>query len=202
MTMTTSTTKTKKTTIKRKTESKKVKLDTNCFQHEILELVSKQRTKLKKIEILQEYRNDALVSLFIWNFDDTVISMLPPGDVPYGNVKDMNSMSGSLNDKISMEANNVHTKTVAYNGTEKPMNVGRTSLRTEYKILYNFVKGGNDSLSSIRRETMFINMLEGLHPLEAELICLVKDKNLISKYNIDHSIVQESYPDIKWGGRS
>ena len=125
--MTTSTTKTKKTTIKRKTEPKKVKLDTNCFQHEILELVSKQRTTLKKIEILQEYRNDALVSLFIWNFDDTVISMLPPGDVPYGNVKDMNSMSGSLNDKISMEANNVHTKTVAYNGTEKPIPASKGS---------------------------------------------------------------------------
>ena len=33
-------------------------------------------------------------------------------------------------------------------------------------------------MSSMRRETMFINVLEGLHPLEAEIICLVKDKKL------------------------
>ena len=32
------------------------------------------------------------------------------------------------------------------------------------------------SLNNIRRETMFINILEGLHPLEAEIIVLVKDK--------------------------
>ena len=203
--MTTTTTTKKKTATNRKktsTSNTVVKLQPNCFQHEILELISKQRTKAKKIELLNEYRNDALVSLFIWNFDDSVISMLPPGEVPYANLKEMNSMSGTLNDKIDMEANNVQTKTVAYNGTEKPMNVGRTSLRNEYTKLYNFVKGGNDTLSSIRRETMFINVLEGLHPLEAELLCLVKDKKLTDKYNITHDLVKEAYPDIVWGGRS
>lgn len=203
--MTTTTTTKKKTTTTRKkapTSGTVVKLQPNCFQHEILDLVSKQKTKAKKIELLNEYRNDALVSLFIWNFDTSVISMLPPGEVPYANLKEMNSMSGTLNDKIDMEANNVQTKTVAYNGTEKPMNVGRTSLRNEYTKLYNFVKGGNDTLSSIRRETMFINVLEGLHPLEAELLCLVKDKKLTDKYNITHDLVKEAYPDIVWGGRS
>jgi hypothetical protein len=45
-------------------------------------------------------------------------------------------------------------------------------------------------------------MLEGLHPLEAEIICLVKDKNLQSKYKITKEIVSKTYPDIVWGGRS
>ena len=203
---TTTTTTTKKTTATTRKKATKtnavVKLQPNCFQHEILELVSKQKTKAKKIELLTEYRNDALVSLFIWNFDSSVISVLPPGEVPYANLKEMNSMSGTLNDKINLEANNVQERTVAYNGTEKPMNTGRTSLRNEYTKLYNFVKGGNDTLSSIRRETMFINVLEGLHPLEAELLCLVKDKKLTDKYNITHDLVKEAYPDIVWGGRS
>ena len=66
-----------------KTEKPLPKLQPNPFQNEILELVSKQRTNLKKVEVLQEYRNDALVSLLIWNFDQTVISALPPGAVPY-----------------------------------------------------------------------------------------------------------------------
>ena len=72
----------------------------------------------------------------------------------------------------------------------------------EYQKFYNFVKGGNDGLSSLRRETMFINILQGLHPLEAEILILTKDKRLGDKYNITKEIVAEAYPEIKWGGRS
>ena len=49
---------------------------------------------------------------------------------------------------------------------------------------------------------MFIQILQGLHPLEAEILCLVKDKKLTDKYNIPQEIVSAAYPDIKWGGRS
>ena len=79
---------------------------------------------------------------------------------------------------------------------------GKTSIRQEYNYFYNFVKGGNDRLSSRKRETMFINILEGLHPLEAEILMLVKDKKLQTKYNISKQNVSEAYPDIQWGGRS
>ena len=51
--------------------------------HEILQKVSNAKTKKEKIALLKEYNTQALRSLFIINFDDTVISMLPPGDVPY-----------------------------------------------------------------------------------------------------------------------
>ena len=57
-------------------------------------------------------------------------------------------------------------------------------------------------MNGIRRESMFINLLQGLHPLEAELICLVKDKDLESKYKITKDIVSQAYPDIQWGNRS
>ena len=63
--------------------TKAVKLPANPFQHEILELVSKQRSNAKRVEILKQYGNDALKSLLIWNFDETVISLLPEGDVPF-----------------------------------------------------------------------------------------------------------------------
>ena len=49
---------------------------------------------------------------------------------------------------------------------------------------------------------MFIQMLEGLHPEESEIICLVKDKALEDKYNITYDVVRKAYPDIQWGGRS
>lgn len=156
-------TKTKKTT--------STKLPPNPFIFEILEVVSKQRTKAKKIEVLKEYETEALKAVLIWNFDDTVVSMLPEGEVPF-------------------EKNDV------------PVGTDHTSLRKEWKNLYHFVKGGNDSLSKTRRESMFIQMLEGLHPLESEILCLVKDKNLESKYKVTQSVVESAYTDIQWGGRS
>ncbi len=161
------TTPTKKPT----TRKTRVKLPPNPFAHEVLELASKQKTKAKKIEILQEYESDALKSILIWNFDQTVISLIPEGAVPY-------------------------TK------NEVPVGTDHTSLRREWKNLYHLVKGGNDKISAIRRETMFIQMLEGLHPEESEIICLVKDKALEDKYNITYDVVRKAYPDIQWGGRS
>ena len=153
-----------------KTKAKQ-ELPPNPFVHEILELVSKQRSRAKKVEILQKYEDLSLKTLFIWNFDDTVISMVPAGEVPYKE-------------------------------NEVPIGTDHTSLRREYKHLYNFVKGGNDGLSSLRRETMFIQMLEGLHPEEAKIICLVKDKNLTEQYKITKDMVAEAFPDIRWSDRA
>jgi len=79
---------------------------------------------------------------------------------------------------------------------------GRTTIRRECKNFYHFIKGGNDGLTNLRRETMFINLLQGLHPLEAEILCLVKDKKLSDTYNLTKEIVAEAYPDIQWGNRS
>ena len=91
---------------------------------------------------------------------------------------------------------------VPYERNEVPVGTDHTSLRKEYANLYHFVKGGNDSLSSIRRETMFIQMLEGLHPEEAKIICLVKDKNLTEKYKLTQGLIAEAFPDIKWSDRA
>lgn len=189
-------TPTKSTT---KKSTKTLELDRNCFLYEILELVSSQRSNTKKVELLKKYENDALKTILIWNFDDSIISMLPPGEVPYGNLKQDASYSGTLSDKIS----NMNKKdTISYNGAEEDIRTQKTSIRNEFTKFFNFVKGGNDSLSSIRRELMFINILEGLHPKEAELLVLVKDKRLTDTYKVSFDNVKESYPDIVWGGRS
>ena len=91
---------------------------------------------------------------------------------------------------------------VPYKENEVPVGTDHTSLRREWKNLYHFIKGGNDTLSSLRRETMFIQMLEGLHPEEAKIICLVKDKNLTEKYKLTQGLIAEAFPDIKWSDRS
>ena len=49
---------------------------------------------------------------------------------------------------------------------------------------------------------MFIQMLEGLHPNEARIVILAKDKRLSNEYAVTYDQVKEAYPDINWGGRS
>jgi hypothetical protein len=189
------------TTTTKKTETELEILPTNPFVFEILALASKQRSKAKKVEVLKTYEHDSLKAIFIWNFDETVVSVLPEGDIPYSNLKEDFKVSGNLSDRVKQEIETMEHYSTTSMGTIQDRS-GKTTLRKEFTMLYNFVRGGNDSLSSIRREMMFINMLEGLHPLEAEIVCLVKDKKLESKYKINKDIVSEAYPDIQWGGRS
>jgi hypothetical protein len=199
-TTTKSKTTTKKSVSKPKVAAAPIQdLPANPFVFEILNLIAKQRTNSKKIEVLRKYEHPSLKAIFIWNFDESVISILPPGDVPYAAVNEMDSFKGTLSEKISDAVEKMGEIGSNSLGSQDQ---GRSSIRKEYQKFYNFIKGGNDGLSSIRRETMFINLLQGLHPLEAEIVCLIKDKKLQTKYKITKQIVSEAYPDIHWGGRS
>ena len=139
---------------------------------EVLRKVSNAKTKAEKIKILQANNSQALRSILIWNFDESVISMLPEGEVPY-------------------------------TPNDAPIGTDHTRLEQESKGLYRFVKGGQDSLKSLKRESMFVQLLEGLAAEEAELLCLIKDGNLNSKYKrITRAVVAEAFPQIDWGNRS
>ena len=194
------TTTTKKTTKTVKAKATPIpKLPAIPFAFEVFDAASKQRTKAKKIEVLQTYAHDSIMALLIWNFDETAISVLPPGEVPYGNTREDNSVTGTLSDKINDAVGKMSEMGSNSLGSQDQ---GQASIRKEYTKFYNFLKGGNDKLSSLRRETMFINILEGLHPLEAEILILVKDKKLTDKYKITKEIAGTAYPQITWGGRS
>ena len=191
------------TTTKKKTTTTKavsLELPKNPFVFEVLDLVSKQRSKAKKIEVLKKYEHVSLKATLIWNFDESIISMLPEGEVPYSGFEDQASSNGTLTTKISEEVRRMHEMDSFSMGSSDKN--GHTTIRREFKNFYHFIKGGNDSMSGVRRETMFINILEGLHPLEAEIVCLCKDKKLSDRYKITKEIVSEAYPDITWGNRS
>ena len=198
---------TKTTTTKKRGRPKSVKvapvsldLPRNPFAFEVLDLVSKQRTAAKKVEVLKRYGHPSLKAIFIWNFDDTVVSVLPEGEVPYTGYDEQTSYSGTLSTKITEEVRRMHETGSFSMGTGDKE--GHTTIRREFKNFYHFIKGGNDSINSIRRETMFINILEGLHPLEAEILVLVKDKRLGDAYKVTQDVVAKAYPDIIWGNRS
>ena len=174
-------------------------LPSNPFSFEVLALAAKQKSNAKKAEILQTYSDPSLKTILIWNFDETIISLLPEGLVPYASVGQQNVSSGNLSDNIQRS---VEMMSDLGSNSIGSQDQGRTSIRKEYTYFYNFVKGGNDRLSSMKRETMFISILEGLHPLEAEILMLVKDKKLQTKYNVSKQNVSDAFQDIQWGGRS
>ena len=182
-------------TTARKTASPIPDLPTNPFTFEVFDVVSKQETNAGKVKALQKYEHDSLKALLIWNYDDSVVSLLPPGEVPYSSMEDEQNTTGTLSTRIDQQVS-----TLAHHQTTN-VNQGHTTLRREWTKLYNFIKGGNDTLNGLRRETMFIQLLQGLHPLDAEILCLIKDKDLESKYNIPKKSVIQAYPDIQWGGR-
>ena len=199
-------TATKKTTTKTKkprtvTVKKPVSLDLprNPFVFEVLDLVSKQRTKAKKIEVLKKYEDPSLKAILIWNFDESLISILPEGEVPYSGYDEQNTYSGGVSAKISEEVRAMHAQGNFSLGVSDGQ--GHTTIRREFKHFYRFIRGGDDRLNNLRRESMFINILEGLHPLEAEIVVLCKDKKLGEVYKITQDVVAQAYPDIQWGNR-
>ena len=138
---------------------------------EILRKVSNAKTKAEKIKILRENNSSGLRQLLIINFDDSLISLMPEGDVPY-------------------------------TPNDAPVGTDHTRLEHEFKGLYRFFKGGA-KLPSLKRESMFVQLLEGLSAEEAELLVLVKDGQMNKKYKrITKAVVSEAFPQIEWGGRS
>lgn len=138
---------------------------------EVLRKANNAKTKEEKKKILLQNNTQVLRSLFIWNFDESVVSMLPEGEVPY-------------------------TPNPAPEGTDHLL------LENEGKKMFHFVKGGS-GITQSKREQIFLGMLEQLHPDEAEVLCLVKDKKLQKKYTrISKALIEETFPQIQWGGRS
>jgi len=81
-----------------------------------------------------------------------------------------------------------------YVPNEAPEGTEHSKLSTEHTKLYHYIKGGNDSLQNTRREMMFVQLLEGLHQNEAELLINTKDKKLHQVYKgFSSAVVKEAF---------
>ena len=139
---------------------------------EILRKVSNAKTKKEKVDLLKKHNSPALRQLMVINFDESIISELPEGDVPY-------------------------------TPNDAPVGTDHTRLEQEYRGLQRFFKGGDPRIKALKRETLFVQLLEGLSSEEAELLVLCKDGRLNEKYKrITKAVVSEAFPQIEWGGRS
>ena len=134
---------------------------------EVLEKAGELKTKKEKVTYLRTNNSLPLRSILKGSFDKSVEFNLPKGEPPF-------------------------RKDDAPKGLE-PSNLYRVQRRFKY-----FAKGGlGDSMSSIRREKMFIDCLESLHPNEAQLLLDMKNQKLGGKYNgITPKLISEIWPNL------
>jgi len=130
---------------------------------EILDKVSKIKSKKEKVDFLRKYQTDALRMICKSSFDPNIIWELPDGDVPY-------------------------------NQNDAPEGTEHTLLAGEARKLYHFIRGGDSTINRNKREMMFVQMLEGLHKDEAELLIAAKNKSLHRKYKgLSDNVVKEAF---------
>ena len=84
---------------------------------------------------------------------------------------------------------------------DAPEGTEHTKLEHEHRVLYHFFKGGSN-ISNMKREQLFVQLLEGLCEGEAKVVLLMKDKKIGKRYKITKNAVAEAFPQIKWGNRS
>ena len=146
---------------------------------EVLQRVSNAKTKAKKVEILQEYNTPALKKILLCNFAKSISFVFPDGKTPYRPL-------------------------------DRPKGIEHQMLITEHRMLEKFIKktvngvtfygcsnNTRPSMQQLKKEQLWIQILESLHPEEAQVLDLVKDKQLTSRYKITKQNVVEAFPELK-----
>lgn len=68
-------------------------------------------------------------------------------------------------------------------------------LYSEARRLYLFIEGGNPNLTKLKREMLFIDLIQSVHPKDAELLLSIKEKKLPHK-GLTKKIVNEAFPGL------
>lgn len=66
---------------------------------------------------------------------------------------------------------------------------------SEVRKMYLFIEGGNPNLKQLRRESLFIELLETVDPEDAKLLLAIKDKKLPYP-NITPELIRKAFPGI------
>ena len=145
---------------------------------EVLQRVSNAKTKAKKVEILREYNSPALKKILLCNFAKSIAFCFPDGETPYRPL-------------------------------DRPKGIDHQILFTEHRMLETFIKktvngvtwyGCSNTtrprMQQLKKENLWIQILESLHHEEAELLDLVKDKKITTRYKITKQNVVEAFPEL------
>ena len=100
-------------------------------------------------------------------------------------------IKGSFDPNIKWE---LPEGTPPFIANEAPEGTEHSLLENESKKFWHFVEGADTDTSKTRKETLFIQMLEGLHASEAKVLIDVKNKSLNKTYKgLTSDMVKEAF---------
>ena len=136
----------------------------STLMSEIATKVNNAKDKPRKLKVLKDHDSVPLRQILKGAFDPKIEWLLPKGD------------------------------DIPYNKNDAPIGTEHTLLSQEAKRLYLFTKGGDNNLSQNKRETLFIQMLEGLSAQEADFLVTVVNKKVNNKYKgFTANLVKEAF---------
>lgn len=135
---------------------------------EILSMVQAAATKAERIELIKKHNCLALRDVLKGGLDESLTWILPKGTPPY------RTEDG------------------------QPKGLSPSTLHKQSPRLRYFVAGGpGERLTPAKRERIFINVLESVHPDEAKLLIAMKDRQLKKLYPcLTKSLVEAVFPNL------
>ena len=146
---------------------------------EVFQRVSNAKTKAEKVKLLTEYKSPALTKVLLINFAKNIQFVFPDGKTPF-------------------------------NPNDKPKGVDHARLYSEHRFIDKFItktvdgvryfgcsNGPRPRIQQVKKEQLWIQLLEGLHPEEARILDMVKDKKLQDRYKITKQNVVDAFPELK-----
>ena len=134
------------------------------LMNEIATKVNNAKDKPRKLKVLKDHDSVALRQVLKGAFDPKIEWLLPKGE------------------------------DIPFNKNDAPIGTEHTMLQQEAKRLYLFTKGGDNTISQNKRETLFIQMLEGLSGDEADFLITVVNKKVNNKYKgFTANLVKEAF---------
>lgn len=146
---------------------------------EVLQRVSNAKTKDAKIQILREYKSPALTKILLCNFAKNINFVFPVGKTPY---KENAKPKGVQHAKLIAEHRFIDkfiTKEV--NGVK----------------YYGCSNQPRPRIQQLKKEQLWVQMLENLHPEESRVMDMVKDKTLNKRYKITRQNVIDAFPELR-----
>ncbi len=145
---------------------------------EVLQRVSNAKNKDEKVKILQEYKSPALTKVLLCNFGKSISFVFPEGATPFTPL-------------------------------DRPKGIQHQVIFSEHRLIDKMIKktvGGvtyfgcsgttKPSIAQLKKENLWIQLLEALHAEEAEVLDLMKDKTITSKYKITRQNVIDAFPEL------
>ena len=145
---------------------------------EVLQRVSNAKNKDEKVKILTQYKSPALTKILLCNFAKNIEFMFPDGKTPFTE----SDMPKGVQHQLLFREHRLIDKMI----------------KKEVKgvIYYGCSGSTRPNIQQLKKEALWIQLLESLHADEAELLDLVKDKKLTERYKITKQNVIDAFPEL------